>query len=237
MKQIKIDTDLARELESITKKFHTYKQFSHSKKHCYNYTHLIGITVCPYCNINYIPTIYDVTRPELDHFIPQSSTSGKNKILDYNNLVPSCHTCNSTLKGKKIFSKDTHLHPFIDDFDSIMKFSINMTGSNILNVNDFDIVFFPISKDENFVKRAFNNIKDFKLTERYAQHKDIVIKHFRFMEYYNKRKRKEVYDILSCNENSMPLNILLYDFINISINNVSLGKLIKDIYRSYLQWL
>lgn len=236
MKQIEISTDLLDKLQAIIGKFKNYSNFSRSKKRCYQYTKLIGVRVCPYCNINYIPTILDVTRPELDHFIAQSSKDGGDKKTDPNNLVPACHTCNSTLKRDKIFSQETHVHPFFDDFDGIVKFSINMTGSNIFDESSFEISFTPISNNVKDIGKAQRNINDFKLTKRYANHKDTVINHFYLMSHYGKRKRKEILDLLGChNEGDIYINTLLSNFLNSNINSTSLGKLIKDIYSTHLR--
>lgn len=235
MKWIEISTDVRDQLKSILDRFESYSNFSRSKKRCYQYTKLIGVRVCPYCNINYIPTILDVTRPELDHFIAQSSKDGKDKQIDPDNLIPACHTCNSTLKGCKKFSRETHIHPFFDDFDSIVKFSINMTGSNIFDEGDFEILFTPISNDSKVVAKAKRNIKVFKLTERYANHKDIVINHFYLMSHYGKRKRTEILDLIGCHDKSdIYIDSLVNSYINSNINTTSLGKLIKDIYRTHL---
>ncbi|MBC3863747.1 hypothetical protein H8K32_16695 [Undibacterium jejuense] len=79
---------------------------------------------CPYCNY----TRLDVTKCEkkkayldLDHFFLKSKHPFF--ALSFFNLVPSCHSCNSTDRGVTDFSLDTHINPFYESFDQIYKFS------------------------------------------------------------------------------------------------------------------
>lgn len=88
---------------------------------------------CPYCNLNPI-TITQLPRNataiakqkaylDVDHFYP--------KVLfpyfsvSFYNLVPSCHDCNSSEKGPKLFLTTTHVHPYVDSFDKIYEFGLN----------------------------------------------------------------------------------------------------------------
>lgn len=74
--------------------------------------------VCPYCQQSAALTIYrdedgKSFRPTLDHFYPK----GEYPFLGLSlyNLIPSCYTCNSSLKGMINFYTDQHLHPFEDE--------------------------------------------------------------------------------------------------------------------------
>jgi len=237
MKIIKITSELLAKLREILSYYSTYKRFSSLKSACYKYTSLLGVNVCPYCNINYCYTVDDVVRPELDHFVPKCSDIGKELSLDPYNLIPACHTCNAILKRDIIFSEETHLHPFKDDFDSIIEFSINLVGSNPFDENDIEIIFSNKSNNAHDLKRAKNNIDVFKLLERYSYHRDTVVKHFHLMSIYNSRKRSEILDILNYSSHDYELKMLMYNYISLEINSVSLGKLIKDIYNKYLRML
>ena len=71
---------------------------------------------CPYCNHSFAFTIQIDARgfrPTLDHFY--SKDDFPHLALTLNNLVPSCNTCNSSLKGKKNFYINEHLNPLWDD--------------------------------------------------------------------------------------------------------------------------
>ncbi|WP_272656975.1 MULTISPECIES: HNH endonuclease [unclassified Providencia] len=70
---------------------------------------------CPYCNHSFAFTIQihgRGFRPTLDHFY--SKDDFPHLALTLNNLVPSCNTCNSSLKGKKDFYIYKHLNPLWD---------------------------------------------------------------------------------------------------------------------------
>lgn len=235
MKKIVLDEKLLSRLEGIVSKFKNYKCFSANKKRCYEYTSLFGVSVCPYCNIHYIHTIEGVSRPSLDHFAPKS-TSPKGE-LDPRNLVPSCGVCNSSIKGAAEISAATHIHPFVDDFDSIVRFCINLIGHDCYSESSFDIDFHPIVDDAAMVNKAMNSILFFKFRERYACHKKTVVNHLRLIAHYGEAKRREISDICGLTAcGNRHLDILIADFFSTDINNTSLGKLKKDIYMEYLRF-
>lgn len=73
--------------------------------------------MCPYCQQAGALTIYresdtQAFRPTLDHFYPKAQYPFLG--LSLYNLVPSCHSCNSSLKTTKDFYVNEHLHPFED---------------------------------------------------------------------------------------------------------------------------
>lgn len=85
----------------------------------------LGVTVCPYCNRQYIFTIDSsngCVRPQLDHFFPKS----KYPLLScsFYNLIPSCPSCNMLKKDKDVslvypyqeeFGKNGHFEIMLDD--------------------------------------------------------------------------------------------------------------------------
>lgn len=73
--------------------------------------------LCPYCQLSLAVTVYrdpksKALRPTLDHFYPKHLYPYL--ALSLFNLVPSCYTCNSSLKGGSDFFKHGHLHPLED---------------------------------------------------------------------------------------------------------------------------
>ncbi|ELY4880554.1 hypothetical protein WKC58_10850 [Morganella morganii] len=71
---------------------------------------------CPYCNQAYAFSIQKKNRgfrPTLDHFY--SKDDFPHLALVINNLIPSCSSCNSSLKGKIDFFANEHLNPLWDD--------------------------------------------------------------------------------------------------------------------------
>lgn len=236
MQIIKFSPAQRQALNDILRKFQLYSSFTRNKKFAYQYAEIFKIRTCPYCNINYIDTILNVTRPEFDHFEPTSSSEGKGKELDIDNLIPSCHVCNSTIKRNKKFKIETHIHPFHDDFDSIINIFIDIKEASYLIEDSFDILFEGISPSKDNIKKAFQSIEDLKLYARYRVHKSYVIEIMKFIKHYNDCHRKQIYDVLGVKHPEMAtLETIIYGYINTDINKTSLGKLRKDILKSCVE--
>lgn len=117
--------------ESLVKVFENvfcYKSFSLKKDDTKNWAayalcNELQVNVCPYCNRQYTFTVTTekdeskgvedkaYVRPELDHYFPKSKYPMFG--LSLYNLIPSCHICNSTLKGVHVLSLEKYLHPLI----------------------------------------------------------------------------------------------------------------------------
>ena len=159
----------------ITKEKKEYKAYDLAKK--------LNVNVCPYCNINSTDTVIKednkkIIRPEFDHFYDKAT----NPILalSFYNLIPSCHTCNSTLKGSEEFSMKSHLNPYSDSFDEVAKFQLKIESSKFYHsVDGFEV------KLETEDKRAENNIRSFELDTLYQNHKDIVLELIQKEAIYN----------------------------------------------------
>lgn len=91
-----------------------------------------GVTVCPYCNRNYINSLKDYDLFQLDHFYPES----KYPVLaiSFYNLVPVCPACN--------YRKRTYLMHFSpydkkwDSADQIIRFDYDMLAADYLTNED-----------------------------------------------------------------------------------------------------
>lgn len=109
------------DFDSDCKKLFDYDRFSTKGSNRWNVYSLCmesKYRLCPYCQQSLAVTIYrdrksKALRPTLDHFYP------KHKFpylaLSLYNLVPSCYSCNSSLKGASDFYAKPHLHPYEDD--------------------------------------------------------------------------------------------------------------------------
>jgi len=174
------------EVEKIKTLFFNYTAImNHSSNIAYWLTQKLGVSVCPYCNRQYIFTVYSkngkkIARPQLDHFL------NKNEFpffaLSFYNLIPSCSICNHIKGTQSIF-----LHPYKEDFDT-WKFNIDKVhncffGKKTLdnpNEQDWEIIFNFICTNSNKIKtcekcfRIVQNINVFALKEIYAFHKDYV---------------------------------------------------------------
>lgn len=239
MKKIELDNKQKADANSILSKFTTYSGFSSNKEAAYKFTSIIGVKICPYCNIEYTYTVYDdnglpVFRPDIDHFIPKNLATGDPSLqLNLMNLVPSCMICNERLKRDKPFSRENNIHPYFDDFDNIMDFHINISDTEYLSEENFEINLDAkefASNDD--IKKAYNNISIFKLKERYQFHKNTVVDLFKRITFYNSSKQNEILEIIG-KKNTINISFLFPEK-NCDINNTSLGKLKKDIINLYL---
>ena len=236
MKKIIISDEKRDSVKKLLAKYKSYKSFSRNKKESYYFTKLIGIKVCPYCNINYSYTVYGygknaVIRPDIDHFIPKSEGGPE---LDIDNLIPCCSQCNRNLKHTKEFSIEQYLHPYKDDFDLIMNFKVLLKDLNYCDEKNLCIKIVP---KENILKtdieRANNNCIVFKLEERYQYHKDTVVEILQKIKFYNQYKQTEIENILGKNT-TISLYSILFSEKYCNINTTSLGKLKKDVLEQYL---
>lgn len=121
----------------------------------------INVYVCPYCNTEEVYKTDDKMYVEFDHFYPQGEYPYL--ALSFNNLIPSCHHCNSTSKGFKPFCITSHLHPYLDNYNEIAHFDIN---PKLIKYSDsFDIIINNIRPVDNVRFIKYN--KDFELNTRY----------------------------------------------------------------------
>lgn len=87
-------------VEKILKNYFGYNDFENNAFPCngkkwgaYEFTRLLNIDVCPYCNRQYIFTINNGDgRPQIDHYYPQSDYPYLSCSIY--NFVPSCPQCN-----------------------------------------------------------------------------------------------------------------------------------------------
>ncbi|MBS4212694.1 hypothetical protein [Neobacillus rhizophilus] len=134
--------------------------------------------VCPYCNRQYITTIYtenQKTRAQLDHFFNKSTFPYL--AISLYNLVPCCSVCNSSLKGKKEFYVSKNIHPYVEGFGENYRFTFDLADnleSLISKKGKINISFTTNSSDKNFLKRAKNNAEIFLLEKLYNSHDNIV---------------------------------------------------------------
>lgn len=87
-------------VEKILKNYFGYGDFESGafpyngkKWGAYEFTRLLNVEVCPYCNRQYIFTINDGNgRPQIDHYYPQSDYPYLSCSIY--NFIPSCPQCN-----------------------------------------------------------------------------------------------------------------------------------------------
>lgn len=165
-----------------------YKSFRQTQ-FCYQLlidANLKNVT-CPYCNENAVRVI-DISEEEsedkinkayldLDHFYPKSQHPYF--ALSYYNLVPCCHTCNSSEKGDKEFCIETHQQPFYESLNDNYMFQIDSNSFVEGKTDSIELV-----KKDGY--RDDYSVVDLKLNQRYETHLNkvnVFIKHY--LNYYN----------------------------------------------------
>ena len=177
-----------------------YKSFTKKKdgKFAYQFTENMAVNVCVYCNRQYTFTLNESDgkcRPTLDHFLDKSKHPYF--ALSFYNLIPSCYTCNSSLKNQKKFTIKDNLHPYSHSMFEVLEFSIDINNVDFVDGSkkDFEI-FLKESKhcrDSDLLSRAKKNAEAFKLQELYRMHKDyaseIIVKSY----YYDSSRIDELF--------------------------------------------
>ncbi len=208
-----------------------YDNFCNKKKRydAYDLAESLHVNVCPYCNRNYTFTVHSKngsTRPQFDHFYDKATYPIL--ALSFYNLIPSCPTCNSSIKGRKRFSLTTHIHPYVEGFDDKARFALHVKDSSFY----YDEKGFDLELSSNDAK-AKKNIKDFALEEIYKNHKDIVLeliqKSIMYNESYIDELMKNYEGTLFKNEEDL-LRLIFGGYIaDEDLGKRPLSKLTKDI--------
>lgn len=144
------------------------------------FCNLIGISVCPYCNRNYIISLEEsgIATCELDHF--HNKDAYPLFALSFYNLIPACKPCNHI----KSDNTGNYFNPHAKtrSADELLRFSFQITGANYLDQLDdirLDYRYHPDFKD---------TFTDLKLAEVYEFHKiyvqDIIKKKQLYSEEY-----------------------------------------------------
>lgn len=137
---------------------------STEKYTAYSLADNLDVRTCSYCNRLYTKTVKGkknkITRPEFDHWLPKQKYPLY--ALSFYNLIPSCHVCNSNVKGSSEFNLIDHLHPYIDKTNGI-KFSFYNKETESYA---FEII--PSNKKEE------KTINAFQLEEIYKTHVDEI---------------------------------------------------------------
>ena len=200
-------SDIVKKINNRIRSIFNYKVFINSTKvwGAYKLTEALGVNICPYCNRNYVHTLEKdkgKTRPELDHYYPQSRFPFLS--LSIYNLIPSCHICNSNFKGSIDFYEKKHIHPYEDNLSDKFIFYIKMKNENdvtltIPQLDDFSIKMDTTTDDSDEIDKIENSKKTFRLEELYDFHKDIAQEVLTKSIFYNETRLKELRDFKDSN--------------------------------------
>lgn len=140
-----------------------YKERFSDKKYRLEFMDSLGITVCPYCNRNFVNSTKERTMCQFDHFF------NKNKFpllaVSFYNLIPVCSSCNHAKKENEIkYSPHDKKYKTND----LVNFDFSIIGMDYL-FNDKDLKI-ELDGDKDFNQ----NIKAMMLDEVYQLHTDVV---------------------------------------------------------------
>jgi hypothetical protein len=191
-------------------------------------------TVCPYCQQAYAFTVKKARggafRPTLDHYYPK----GKYPYLALSlyNLVPSCYSCNSSLKTTKDFYRKKHLHPFSDaeaiEFAWDIKSYLKKMSSG---KSDFQL---KLIFDKNNTS-AKNSANTFLLKERFDGHARLLEVFAQAVQGWNESPILNSHIAKNgFNFNFTEQHALGFDKAN--YKNEMLGKIKLDLYDALIQW-
>lgn len=196
--QVKVDIDEMRSrgehLKEGTKRFlkARYKNFRDSQ--AAKVVNVLGITVCPYCNQNYINVVYKDGKirywGDLDHFYDKVDYPEMSICLY--NLVPACKVCNQLKSSQKRmiinpydFEKKSNIK-FKTEFDD--KFDLDYLQGKSQNFN-------ILIDEKNLLREDKEEIELFDLENRYKQLKqnvqEIIIKSKAYDNIYRKQLQEE----------------------------------------------
>lgn len=197
----------------------------HFKWCAYKFLLFTGLTVCPYCNRQHITTVYTdengKARGHIDHYFPKSKYP--HLSLSLYNLVPSCSTCNSSLK-RDSDELDVMLNPYVQNIGDLFQFELNLLPPSKHQIN--------ICPTKGNKATAHEHITRFKLEPLYQYHQDDTVKMLRKRELYSDSYLNEVLErhtALFTSEEDLKELIFNYSSLSMNTNKDLLGKLRRDI--------
>jgi len=190
----------------------------------------LAINTCYFCNIEFINKFKSSADGKfkngftLDHYIDK----GKYPYLALSlyNLIPSCYTCNSKVKGT---DEINNLSPSSKkfDFDTKVKFRTFITNKNLQINNEQDFI---LMLKEDFSLDYKEYIDGFMLNERYEYHKYKVIEMINKRKEYPNSRIKELAILTQKTEEEVKQDLFgEYLFEDEDLHKRPLSKLVKDI--------
>ena len=123
----------------------------------------LQVTVCPYCNRNFVNSTYKRTMCDLDHFYDKETYPIL--AVSFHNLVPVCHACNHA-KASNAISYSPHNTKF--NTDDLLSFDFYIGGIDYWVDNK------QIGIEIDCSRELESNVQELKLSEVYQIHSDIV---------------------------------------------------------------
>lgn len=156
--------------------FDAFSKEKSQKWSAYKLCSQLKITVCPYCNRQYIFTIGSAkskcVRPEIDHFFPKDRYPYLS--CSFYNLIPSCSLCNKLKGDTDTKATPQMIYPYLEEFGDKgifqMKAATDILAEKIANLSVDDIGIFI--KCTGLEKQKIERSKQvFGLEKLYLKHR------------------------------------------------------------------
>ena len=206
--------------------YNSYKKVANSQKKGISMRVRIvnktGLTVCPYCNRDYINSRdKDISGAQLDHFFSISKYPLFAVCLY--NIIPVCGNCNRI--------KNAKLCEFASPFDNNIDWNKEITFSyNSRNPNGKKII---IESSNEFIN---NNIYKMHINEAYQIHEIEVLEFLDKLECYNKTQNEEFKEVLgdiSLTSEEIKKAIFGEKILIEAMKRKPLSKMFNDLHKEY----
>lgn len=192
----------------------------------YMFVFSTGIRTCPYCNRQYITPVLTSSgqvRGTLDHFLVKSEHPYFSMSLY--NLVPTCYSCNSSLKGDTKFDfRD--ISPYEESMDSYVRFHANILINKPIHIN----VSTKSLIKEQMIKK---HIDTYKLESQYNYHinqvEELILKRFSYSDEYIEDIRNKKLRNFKITKRKIKEQLIGYTEDQLKINDEPLSKFRRDI--------
>ena len=186
----------------------------------------LQVTVCPYCNRNFVNSIDKRTMCDFDHFFDKNTYPIL--AVSFYNLIPVCHSCNH-IKGNSKIEYSPHDTKY--GTDDLLHFDYYITGLDYLYDNSqISIEIYP----EEILEK---NVDVLKLRDVYQIHTDIVQECIKKATIFNPTYLDDLYNTYSDLFTSRDeLNRIVYGnyLEEADYGKRPLSKLMKDIVSQIL---
>lgn len=177
-----------------------------------------GLTVCPYCNRDYINSRAEkVSGAQLDHFFSKSDYPLFAVCLY--NLVPVCGNCNRIKNAKKILFTS----PFDDSVNWEKDIVFSYKGNTLKNLN---III-------NTNGSLENNIKEMRIDKAYEIHAVEVLELIEKEKIYNSSQRDEFKEVLGQTLTDFEIKKIIFgpEIKKECMRTKPLGKMLSDLHK------
>lgn len=197
---------------------------------CKNFAYKIGVSVCPYCNRQYITSLKNQVRPSYDHFFPQKQYPYL--CISMYNLIPCCDCCNSYKGEEDTYSnKGLFFYPYEDEFGKETVFELKPKKA-LLDIfeNNYNIVFRKRITKRAYVQKVNHYNAKLKLLDLYNSHKKYVNQLIKLRSIYNAEHVDKVFNTFNFSNIDEVKDVLYLSSLQKDHwGDIALSKLTSDI--------